>query len=300
MGFTHQPIIGKTPASMFSEGTALVLEGGGTRGFYSAGVFEAFMDAGIMFPYIIGVSAGAANALSYISGQCGRNLQIVECYVSNPRYLSRRNLVRHRSLFGMEFVFHEIPQKHIFWDWEMFDRQAIRFLAGALDCDSGQTVWFEKGDITPQLEAVMASCSIPIVSPIVKYMGYSLLDGGISDPIPIEKSISDGNCFHVIVLTQNRGHSKEAFTHKFLLNLFYRKYPKLIDVVLHRHEVYRRQLELCESLVSEGKAFIIRPLKPLDVGRADSNTGKLLALHDEGHEEGAAAIEGILGKRGQQ
>ena len=113
MGYTHPPIMGTVPAHTLPEGTALVLEGGGTRGFYSAGVFESFMDAGVMFPYIIGVSAGSANALSYISGQPGRNRQILECYVSDPRYVSRRNLLRYRSLFGMEFVFHEIPQRHI-------------------------------------------------------------------------------------------------------------------------------------------------------------------------------------------
>jgi len=300
MSYTHPPITGKMPSRILPEGTALVLEGGGTRGFYSAGVFEAFMDAGVMFPYIIGVSAGSANALSYISGQHGRNRQIVEYYVSDPRYVSRRNLLRHRSLFGMEFVFHEIPQRHIFWDWDMFSKQDIRFLTGAIDCVTGQTVWFEKNCLTPQIEAVMASCSIPMVSSIVRHKGYNLLDGGISDPIPIEKSISDGNSFHVIVLTQNSGHRKEAFTHKALLTLFYRKYPKLIEAMLNRHEVYNRQLDLCERLVSEGKAVIVRPLKPLQAGRADSDKDKLLALYDEGHKEGAAALEAILNIRGTQ
>ena len=298
MSYKHPPITGKMPTHVLPEGTALVLEGGGTRGFYSAGVFEAFLDAGIMFPYIIGVSAGSANALSYVSGQPGRNRQIVEHYVSDPRYVSKRNLLRYRSLFGMEFVFHEIPQKHIFWDWEMFRKQEIRFLTGATDCETGQTVWFEKCDLTPQIEAVMASCSIPFVSPIARYKGYSMLDGGVSDPIPIEKSVSDGNSFHVIVLTQNSGYRKEAFTHKTLLTLFYRKYPKFIFAMLRRHEAYNRQLELCERLEREGKAIIIRPLKPLQAGRADSNRQKLLALYDEGHEEGASALEAILNMRG--
>ena len=294
MSYTYPPIKGKMPTHVLPERTALVLEGGGTRGFYSAGVFEAFMDAGVMFPYVIGVSAGSANALSYVSGQPGRNRQIVEYYVSDTRYVSRRNLLRHRSLFGMEFVFHEIPQKHIFWDWEMFREQSIRFLSGAIDCETGQTVWFEKDCLSPQIEAVMASCSIPFVSPIVRYNGYSLLDGGISDPIPIEKSISDGNSYHVVVLTQNSGYRKEAFTHKALLKLFYRKYPKLIEAMLCRHEIYNRQLDLCERLASDGKATIIRPLKPLRVGRAESDRDKLLALHDEWHEEGAAALEAIM------
>ena len=102
--FTHTPIKGKAPIQILPRGCALVLEGGGTRGFYSAGVFDAFMDAGILFPYIAAVSAGAANALSYIAGQKGRNRQVVEYYVGDKRYVSKRNLLLHRSLFNMEFV----------------------------------------------------------------------------------------------------------------------------------------------------------------------------------------------------
>jgi len=291
--YTHIPIKGKKPKTILPEGTALVLEGGGTRGFYSAGVFEAFMDAGILFPYIIGVSAGAANALSYISGQQGRNRQIVEYYVGDPRYVSRRNLLLHRSLFGMNFVFHDVPQKHLFFDWEMYQQQEIRFLTGAFDCRAGKTVWFEKQDPVPQIEVAMASCSVPLLSPIIRYAEYDLLDGGIADPIPIEKSVADRNAFHVVVLTRNTGYTKEAFTHKRLLKLFYRKYPRLIEAMLNRHENYNRQLELCERLEKEGKALIIRPSHPLHMERSESDTKKLLALYDEGHEEGKQQLEKI-------
>jgi predicted patatin/cPLA2 family phospholipase len=273
------------------EGTALVLEGGGTRGFYSAGVFEAFMDAGIMFPYIIGVSAGAANALSYISGQQGRNRQIVEHYVGDPRYVSRRNLLLHRSLFGMKFVFRDVPQKHLFFDWEIYRCQDIRFLTGAFDCRGGETVWFDKRDADSQIDAVMASCALPMLSPIVRYEGYDLLDGGVADPIPIKKSIADGNTFHVVVLTQNKGYVKEAFTHKRLLKLMYRKYPWLVEAIMTRHEAYNRQLGLCERLEKEGQAVIIRPSRTLQVKRSETDTKKLLALHDEGHEEGREQLE---------
>lgn len=294
--YTHKPIPGKAPKKVLPEGTALVLEGGGTRGFYSAGVFEAFMDAGIMFPYIIGVSAGAANALSYIAGQAGRNRQVVEHYVGDPRYVSRRNLLLHRSMFGMEFVFHEVPRKHIFLDWEMFEKQDIRFLTGALDCNTGRTVWFEKQDVSPQLEVTMASCAVPLLSPIVRYKGYDLLDGGTSDSIPIDRSIADGNKFHIVVLTRNKGYRKQAFANNRLVKLFYRKYPKVAEAMLTRHEVYNRQLDLCEQLENDGKAVIIRPLKPLQVGRTGSDINKLLTLYDEGHEEGKAALVSILNK----
>lgn len=294
MGYTHTPIPGKEPRTYLPEGTALVLEGGGTRGFYSAGVFDAFMDAGIMFPYIAGVSAGAANVLSYIAGQYGRNRQVIKHYVGDKRYVSKRNLIRCRSLFGMEFVFHEVPSKHIFIDWDMYRKQSIRFLTGAMDCSTGKTVWFEKEDITPALEATIASCSIPLLSPIVRYKGYVLLDGGVSDPIPIEKSIADGNSFHVIVLTRNPGYIKKPISYKRLAGLFYRKYPKVAETMINRHEIYRRQLDLCERLEKEGKAVIIRPLEPLSIGRSGGDTEKLLTLYDEGIREGAAVIDRII------
>ena len=293
--YTETPIPGKTAEKILPSGCALVLEGGGTRGFYSAGVFDAFMAAGIMFPYILGVSAGAANAISYISGQYGRSRQIVEKYVGNPKYVSRRNLLFHRSLFGMKYIFEEIPKKHIFFDREVFNSQDIVFLTGAFDCHTGQTVWFNKSDISDGFKASIASCSVPLLAPIVKFRGYRLLDGGIAAPIPIEKSISDGNTFHVIVLTRNKGYEKPAFKHKDILRLFYRKYPALVNAMLNRHRVYNRQLALCEQLEKEGKAVIIRPLKPLPVNDSTStDIKKLLELYDEGQEEAREKLELIL------
>ena len=280
--------------NILPHGTALVLEGGGTRGFYSAGVFDAFIDAGIMFPYIIGVSAGAANAISYISWQKGRNRVIVEKYVGDHRYVSRRNLLKHRSLFGFDFIFETVPNQHLFFDRERFDSVDIRFLTGAMDCTTGKTVWFEKDEIGPGFTVARASCSVPLISRVVKYKGLELLDGGISDPIPIEKSVADGNQFHVIVLTQNHGYRKDAFRHGWLLKLFYKKYPNLIEAMLNRHEVYNSQLELCEQLEREKKALIIRPQKAVSVGRTTTDTDKLLALYDEGHLEGADAVQALI------
>jgi predicted patatin/cPLA2 family phospholipase len=283
-------------SKMLPAGTALVLEGGGTRGFYSSGVFEAFIEHRLMFRYIAGVSAGAANALSYISGQPNRSRRIVEKFVGDPRYVSRRNLITKRSLFGYDFIFDEVPNKHLFFDWDVFNAANIRFLTGVTDCETGEAVWYEKDELDKAFTIVRASCSVPLVSKIVKYEGRLLLDGGVAAPIPIDKSIADGNTFHVIVLTQNAGYKKTPFKHNGILRLFYSKYPKLIDVMLRRHEIYNRQVALCEQLEREGRALIIRPLKPLNVGRSTADVPKLLELYDEGHEEGRAVIK-IIEKR---
>jgi len=271
---------------------ALVLEGGGTRTFYSAGVFDALIDAGILFPYIIGVSAGAANATSYISWQKNRNRIIAEQYVSRPEYFSKRNMLRHQSVFGFDYIFQDIPKKHVFFDQKTFDTADVRFLAGAMDCNDGQTVWFEKEDMKDgNFAALRASCSFPGITKMIKHKGYVLLDGGISCPIPIEQSIADGNTFHVIILTRNQGYVRYPFKYKRTLRLVYRKYPKLVEKIMKNHEVYNRQLALCEKLEKEGKALIIRPLRPILVSMLDKDTDKLLDLYDEGYKEGETAIE---------
>jgi len=194
------------------------------------------------------------------------------------------------SFFDFDFIFETIPEKHIFWDKEMFDNTDIRFLTGAVNCATGKTVWFEKEEIAPGFKVTIASCSIPILSKIVRHNGYDLFDGGISSPIPIEKSIADGNTFHVIVLTRNREFVDEPYSPANLLKLFYRKYPQLIETAIQRHEIYNRQLALCEQLERENKALIIRPHNPLTVEMLETNPKKLLKLYDEGHREGLQAI----------
>jgi len=289
--FTEPIIKGVYPKRILPDGTALVLEGGGARGTFSAGVFDAFLDKGIMFPYIAGISAGAAKAISYVSGQRGRNRVIVEKFVQDKKYISYRNFIRYGSLFGYDFVFNTIPKQHLFWDSEVFYNTDIQFLTGTTDCNTGDIVWFEKHELNPCLTPLIASCSVPMVSPIVEHNGLELLDGGVVAPIPIEKSITDGNKFHVIILTRNKGYRQKAIRFKRILNWVYGKYPALVEAILKRHEAYNRQIELCERLVQEKKAIIIQPQYPVVVGRTTTNRQKLLALYNEGHMEGWMAIE---------
>ena len=270
--YTLPPISGLDPKLYLPEGTALVLEGGGTRGFFSCGIFEAFMETGIMFLYISGISAGAANALSYMSGQRFRSRQIVENYVGNPKYVSKRNLLLHRSMFDFKFIFGEVPNRHIFFDWDVLLRQNISYNSGAFDCETGETVWHTLEDIQNRdFTSVVASCSVPVLCPVVNYKGKKLLDGGVACPIPIEKSIADGNKFHVIVLTRNADYqSVPDKTAKYAKTLL-RRYPKVYDALEIRHERYKEQIKLCEELEREGKALIIRPQKPLSISRTNTD-----------------------------
>ncbi|MCL2006670.1 MAG: patatin family protein [Treponema sp.] len=284
---------GQKYKTMLKQGTALVLEGGGTRAYYTAGVLEAFMEKGIMFPYIIGVSAGVGNALSYISGQSGRNRTLIEKFTDH-RYAGLGNLIKYGSIFNYDFIFGTVPNELLFWDKEVYDKNETRFLIGATDCNTGEALWFEKHDLCEEFMVARASCSVPFLSKIVKYKGLHLLDGGIAAAIPIEKSVADGNTFHVIVLTRNANYVKAKSHFERMAKLFYRKYPKLVEVLLKRHEAYQSQIALCEQLEREGKAIIIRPQNPIRVGRVTTNTEKLLALYEEGLEEGRGALRGVV------
>lgn len=293
--YTEQVIKGVKFSKMLPEKTALVLEGGGARTYYSAGMFDAFIEEGIMFPYIIGVSAGIANALSYVSGQKGRNRIKAEKYVPKKEYVSLRNWIIKGSAFDFKYILGEIPQKHLFWDKDIFDSTKIEFLSGTTDCDTGETVWLKKSEISDGFPVIVASCSLPLISRPVKYGDKLLFDGGLTAPIPIEKSIEDGNDFHVIIRTRNEGYIDKPYPPLKLMKLFYRKYPKLIEVALQRHNTYNRQVGICNELVENGKAVVFQPKREMDVDMMERNPQKLLRLYDDGYEDGKEATK-IVGK----
>ncbi|MCL2526667.1 MAG: patatin family protein [Coriobacteriia bacterium] len=290
------PLIpGVFPHTFLPQGTALVLEGGGTRGFYSAGVMDAFAAAGIMFPYITAVSAGAANVLSYISGQRGRNRLVVEHLVHDPRYLSTKNLLQKGSLFDFDFIFNTVPRDYLYFDQAMFERVPTRLLTGTLDCREGRSVYYEKQALAPaNFIPTIASCSIPLVSHMVRYDNRDLLDGGILDPIPIDRAIADKNKFYVIVLTQNAGYIKGPSSSTAVAwARYHRKYPHLVWAMQERHNAYNRQVELAQQLQREGRALIIRPQQPLHLSRTESDPAVLLELYDSGTREGFAALDAL-------
>lgn len=263
----------------------LVLEGGGMRGLYTCGVLEYFMEKDLYFNYIIGVSAGICNAASYASKQMGRNEQVILNYINDSRYLSIRNLFREKSLFGMNFIFNEIPNKYVPFDFDTFHSFPFKFIIGATDCNTGKPVYFNKENIREGLEILKATASLPIISPIVKYKGFELLDGGISDSIPIMKSIKDGNKKNIIVLTRNLGYRKTPTKFTRLIKFKYKRYPALVETLLNRYKSYNETLDNIEQLEKEDKAIVIRPSRELKVGRYEKNTSKLRELLENGYED---------------
>lgn len=263
----------------------LVLEGGGMRGLYTAGILDFFMEKDLYFPYVIGVSAGACNAASYISKQKERSKRINIDYVKNPRYLSYRNLVKEKSIFGMDFLFNEIPNKLEPFDYTTFHSSEQRFIIGTTDCETGNPLYFDKNKCKDILGVLRASSSIPLLSPVVEVEGKKLLDGGVADSIPIKKAIEDGFKRNIIILTRNKEYRKKPYKFKLFVKRSYSKYPKLVDKIFNRYKIYNNTLDYIEELENKYKAFVIRPSKPLKVDRLEKNPEKLKELYKMGYED---------------
>lgn len=261
---------------------SLILEGGTLRPIFSAGVMDALLDNNITFPYCIGVSAGITNGVSYISKQKGRNLEVVTKYRNDNRYLSYRNFLRCKSIFGLDFVFDEIPNNLIPFDMDTYRKYPGKVLLGVTNAHTGKTEYLNGKDLDDKATMLRATCAIPLLFPVIKINGKEYYDGGLCDPIPIKKAIADGNTKHLIVLTQPKGYKKELSKKNILVaKLLNKKYPNLKTPLLNRHNHYNETVKFCEQLENEGKVLILRPEYNLDSFEKDIN--KLKSSYDHGY-----------------
>lgn len=267
---------------------ALVLEGGGMRGLYTAGVLDVLLEKGISFPYCVGVSAGACNMVSFISGQHKRNYHVNIDFVNDKRYLSWRNWLLHGSIFGMDMLFNIIPNQLVPFDHDAFSRYPGKAMVGTTDCISGDPIFFEEHDLSGPTGFLhlQASSSLPLLAKPVKMDGRVLMDGGISAPIPVEQALQDGYQKVVVVLTQPKGYQKSPSSSIGMIKLAYgRKYKGLVAAMERRHQVYNDELALLDRLQADGKAFVIRPSQSLDVDRLEKDRGKLEHLYQLGVQD---------------
>ena len=266
-----------------TENSGLVLEGGGMRGIFTNGVLDYFMDKGISFPYIIGVSAGACNALSYLSNQRGRAKYINTDLLEERNYIGFKYLLTKRNIMDFDLLFHELPERIYPYDYEALANNPTRLEIVTTSCRTGKACYFEeKNDPKRVIDLVKASSSLPFVCPISHVDGEPMLDGGIASSIPLERAISQGYYNNVVVLTRNRGYRKPTKGTKVPF-MFYRKYPMVKEAIKHRNMIYNREIELVEKLEEQGMITVIRPEKPIEVGRMERDTNKLLALYEEGY-----------------
>ena len=279
--------------------SCIVLEGGGLRGAFTAGVLEYFLEMNVDFDRVIGVSAGACVGASYLSKQRGRNRKVNVDYPSDKRYMGFRHLVATGSYFNMQFVFEEIPNKLVPFDEQAFYKNPTEFDVIATSLKTGERVVFNRMDFKniSLNKALVASSSIPILAKPVDIAGKLYFDGGVSDSIPVRYALSKHEKA-VVVLTRPRGYRKEKLSNKLLYEVAFRKHPTFLKVLLNRNQEYNKTLDYCEQMEKEGKLFIIAPSPEFLIGRTEQNFEKRLNLYNHGykliHEE-LEKLQGFLG-----
>lgn len=278
------------------EKIGLVLEGGGFRGLFVEGVLGWLLDNDIEIPYVIGVSMGALNGSNYISKQKGRNLKIAEAFIDDKRYISTKNLITTGSLFGMDFIFDDIAYRYNKFDFEAYFKSNQEFVVGASNCEDGSTSYIKKSESDEKLiiRALRASISLPFIAQTVSINNIPHLDGGITDPIPVRHALKDG-CDKVIIITsRDESYIKHRFKGSTLSKIFYRKYPSVSFALKNRHLVYAETQDFINALEKSGIAYVMRPDKPLEVGRTEKDIEKIKDVYNKGYEVARKNKKAIL------
>ena len=263
--------------------SGLILEGGGMRGVFTCGVLDSLMDRGVRFPYTVGVSAGACNGLSYMSGQRGRgrfsNIDLLDKY----RYIGLKHLLLKGNIMDFDLLFHTFPEEIIPYHYDVYARTEEHYEMVTTNCLTGKACYYEeKHNPTRIIDIVKASSSLPFVCPIAYVDGTPMLDGGIADSIPLGRARELGYDNNVVVLTRNKGYRKPDKP-STVLPLFYRRYPALREAIRERNMLYNRQIAEVERLEERGELVVIRPVNPIVVDRMERDTRKLLDLYEEGY-----------------
>ena len=276
------------------ENVGLVLEGGGMRGFYTAGVLDYFMERDFYTNGVIGVSAGACHACSYISKQIKRSYRINTEYLNDKRYMSLQSLVKTGDFFGAEFVYDTIPNQLDIFDYDAYNTSGMKFYAVASNLETGKAEYLPCINMKHDVIYVRASASLPLLSRIVETDGLKLLDGGCTDSIPVKKFQQMGYQKNIVVLTQCKEYRKGKNNLLPLIRRTYRKYPKFVKAMEERHIHYNRTLDELGVMEKEGSVFILRPKTPVTIGRLEKDVDKLTALYKQGYEDAKEQFENIL------
>lgn len=263
----------------------LVLEGGAMRGLYTAGVLDEFMKNNIVVDGIIGVSAGALFGANYFSNQLGRAIRYNKKYCKDKRYISIKSFLKTGNIINKDFAFYKVTNELDPFDDEEFKKCNKDFYVVITNVLTGKPEYINiKNGIKDNLEFLRATSAMPIVSQMVLINKEKYLDGAISDSIPIDKFIELGYDKIIVILTRHYEYRKKPFLKigKMLINIKYRKYPKLKDKIINRYKNYNERLEKIIELENNGKLFVIRPSKPLNIRRLEKNENRLQEVYDLG------------------
>ena len=272
----------------------LVVEGGGMRGVYSSGVLDFFIEKDLFFENNYGVSAGACHLCSYLAKQYKRAFRVNVDYLNDKRYCSVHSLLKTGNLFGAEMLYDIIPNELDLFDYDTYNKNESNFYVVITDINTGKPEYVKIGDLKKDIIYVRASSSLPLLAQNVKINDKEYLDGGISDSIPIKKSIADGNKKNVVILTRDSTYRKGKNSLMPIIKLKYKKYPNFVKSMADRYIVYNEILDFIKELEDNGDVFVIRPKNPVKIGRTEKNKEKLEALYNEGYNDAKDCYEELI------
>ena len=263
----------------------MILEGGGTRGVFTAGVLDYFMEQGLYLPYVIGVSAGACNAVDYVSRQPGRTKMCTIDFLEAGSYVGLKSLIQTHSLFNMDLIFDAFPNRLIPFDYDTYFSSGATCILTATNCLTGRAAYLTEDSSRERLMAICrASSSLPVISQMVKVDGIPMLDGGLADSVPIRKALHDGVKKNVVILTRQEGYRKlPAKKTLRMARIMYSKYPNLIKAIKYRAYYYNKTMELLEDLESRGHVAVIRPQIPV-IKNTEDRPEVLTEFYNHGYE----------------
>ncbi len=273
----------------------VIMEGGASRTVFSCGVTDCFLEEGIMPDYLAGVSAGIAYGVSYLSGQKGRNREIIEKYMSDKRYMGMRYLLDHKmkSYYNIPFVFGEVPNKLVPFDYDAFAAYPGEVEAVVANIKTGEAEYLPVPRDDKDFRVIVASCALPVIFQPIKIGKSYYLDGGVADSVPYLRALEKGCDKIIVILTRARNYIKTTEWSVNVASKVYRHYPKLVESLRNRADSYNQCMRKLYQAEKEGKIFIIAPKDTFGVGRTESSPAKLLKLCDEGYYQAKESIHAL-------
>lgn len=273
--------------------TGLVLEGGGKRGIYAAGVLDVLLENNIWADGLIGTSAGAVNGCSYVSNQYERNLRYNIRFAKEKRYMSIYSLITTGNVVGTDFAYNILPNKLEVFDYDAFEKSLVAYYVTCSNVETGKAEYIQCKSLRGKnMDYLRASASLPYVSQIVEIDGKKYLDGGICDSIPLKAFQNMGYEKNLVVLTRPRGYIKKP-ENNLLANLYYRKYPAFVTALRNRYAVYNRTLKYIEQQEKQGNILVLRPSESISVGRMEQDPERLKQMYELGKNDAGQMLDAI-------
>ena len=274
---------------------ALVLEGGGKRGIYTAGVLDVLLEKGVDVDAVFGVSAGAIHGASFVAKQHERSIRYNLEYGSDPRFMSLGNWIRTGNVVDVDFCYRELPEELDVFDHKAFEKSKTKFFAVCSNVETGKAEYVHCPNLRQKdgIDYLRASASLPFFSKIVKIGQKKFLDGGICDSIPLKAAQNLGYEKNLVVLTRPKGYQKKPSKNRLLAKLVYAKFPKFVEAIVNRYNMYNNQLKFVEQEQTKGKTLVLQPSKTIKIGRMEQNPEVVKQMYKLGRKDALANWEKI-------